>query len=293
MALTKPLYFKAIEGCYNSNNILFEELSELLLSWAADLLEDNYLDALTNGYAKFVNDVNRSQIKYEKRRRYENKSYSEVYRQVYNNPTYMSLYHWGVFTITFAWEHHLKIYKYFIEDFAGCLGKNRGKALDLGSGSGVWSLLLLSHKPNWLVEGIDISTYSVNMANNLARAAKLSERSKFIVDNALTHSLPQKADAVISCFLLEHLEDPQNLFLNASNNLIDGGYAFVTAALTAAEIDHIYEFRKESTLVNMAEDYGFRVISFRSESPKNHPRENYFLPRSMALILQKKVNDIW
>jgi hypothetical protein len=67
----------------------------------------------------------------------------------------------------------------------------------------------------------------------------------------------------------------------------------MSTALTAAEVDHIFEFSRESELVAMAEKCGFRVVSMLSESPKAHPRTSYFLPRSMALVLRKRGNPIW
>jgi 2-polyprenyl-3-methyl-5-hydroxy-6-metoxy-1,4-benzoquinol methylase len=289
---THPLYSKAIQNCYANNGEAFTDLAEIMLGWAEALLGREYLEILSSGYIHFVNDVNRSQFEYELDRKYKNKSYEEVYTSVYNNDSYMALYHWGVFTTTFAWEHHLRLYQYFVEHFKNRLGGS-GNILDLGSGSGIWSLLTLRNKKNWRSTGVDISGYAVDMAKQLSLASGHSNATSFIVDDALEYKTQDKYDAIISCFLLEHLEEPGKLFRNAASNLNDGGYAFITAALTAAEIDHIFEFRNESDLVMLAEESGFRVISMLSESPRSHPRKSMFLPRSMAIVLQKKMNDIW
>jgi hypothetical protein len=92
---------------------------------------------------------------------------------------------------------------------------------------------------------------------------------------------------------MEHLEEPQLLLQNMASNLETRGYAFITAALTAAEVDHISEFRHESEIVSMAEEAGFRVFSMYSAAPLSHPDSHRFLPRSLALVLQKRKNDIW
>jgi len=292
MEASYPLFAKSIVKNFAANSKAFEDLAEDMLLWAKAQLGEDYLNILARGYIHFVNDVNRSQLQYEKNRNYVSKSYAEVYAGVYGNAAYMQHYHWGVFTTTFAWEHHLKIYKYFVEQFVGHLSE-RGELLDLGSGSGIWSLLLLKNKRSWSSTGIDISEFSVNTAIQLSAAGGFPAQAKFIVGDALKYRLGKKADAVISCFLLEHLEEPEKLFINVADNLDEGGYAFVTAALTAAEIDHIFEFRRESELVRLAENSGFRVVSLLSESPKTHPREYYFLPRSMAMVLRKRGNAIW
>jgi hypothetical protein len=66
-----------------------------------------------------------------------------------------------------------------------------------------------------------------------------------------------------------------------------GGRAFVTGALTAAQIDHIYEFRHESELVQMAELTGLRVLQTCSTNPRRTLPRARFVPRSMALLLEK------
>ena len=98
---------------------------------------------------------------------------------------------------------------------------------------------------------------------------------------------------------MEHLEKPQLLLQNMASNLFPREYAFIIAALTAAEIDHIYEFRRESEVISMAEEAGFRVISMYSSAPSPRVLQAFnanshrFLPRSLALVLQKRKNDIW
>jgi 2-polyprenyl-3-methyl-5-hydroxy-6-metoxy-1,4-benzoquinol methylase len=288
----KKIFYKELKFNADKNNVLFNELGTLMLGWAKNFLGDNYITTLIDGYASFVLDVNRSQLKYEMNKKYINKTYEDVYRSVYNNPAHMELYHWGVFLTTFAWEHHLRIFDFFIKQFLINLNEN-GKVLDLGSGSGIWSLLLLQNFKNWTSTGIDISETSVNTARKMADVNGFEGRAVFLENNALTYLENQKFNAVISAFLLEHLEDPREIFSNISSNLEPHGYAFVTGALTAAEVDHIYEFRRESEIIRMAEDAGLRLVSCLSSAPRSHPTDMYFLPRSMAMVFQKRNNEIW
>jgi len=194
--------------------------------------------------------------------------------------------------INFAWDHHLRIYRFFRDEFVGRLGE-QGHLLDLGCGSGIWGMMALKNRPNWTLQGIDISETSVELTSQMATATGYAERATYSVGDALVHSEPEPADAGISCFLLEHLEAPQALLDNLAANLKPRSYAFVTGALTAAEVDHIAEFRRESELVDMAEKAGFRVVSMISASPSVYPEQMNFVPRSMAMVLQKRANDIW
>ena len=288
------LFWPSVKRNREHNPLLFDELGSLMINWAKKYLgSEEYKDILIKGYKSFVSDVGKSQMEYEKRGAYQNKSYAEVYNSVYNNSEHMQLYHWGVYVTTFAWEHHLRIYSFFKEYFLPLLIEEKGSLLELGSGSGIWGLLFLTKLSNWNVVGVDISESSVGIANKMREVTGLSQKTVYKVDDALSFASEKKYDAAISCFLLEHIENPERLFQNISNNINPGGYAFVTGALTAAEVDHITEFKYESQIVKMAEDAGFRVIGTYSASPSPYPINYKFLPRSMALIIQKRRNEIW
>ena len=102
-----------------------------------------------------------------------------------------------------------------------------------------------------------------------------------------------QAQACICCFLVEHLEQPTELFTAMGHVTKPGALVFFTGALTAAQVDHIYEFRTESELIVLAEQSGFRVLESRSVAPARTLKKAKFLPRSIALILQKKSHALW
>jgi hypothetical protein len=89
------------------------------------------------------------------------------------------------------------------------------------------------------------------------------------------------------------LEQPEKLFAVLRHLLRPGGQAFLTGALTAAQVDHIYEFRYESELVKMAEDAGLRVTDTFSGAPRRTLPNARFLPRSMLLVMRRRRNDIY
>jgi 2-polyprenyl-3-methyl-5-hydroxy-6-metoxy-1,4-benzoquinol methylase len=288
-----PLYAPQIIKCYQNNSEDFSKLSEKMLQWGECYLGDNLFSSLIKGYSAFVSNVNRSQMQYEIKGSYEFSSYDEVFSKVYDNNAFMEHYHWGVYLTTFAWEHHLKLYNFFVQQFIKYLPSEPKTAIDLGAGSGIWSMLLADSFKNMTMQAVDISETSVNHATALIKVNKMAEQIKVRLDDALTFKLDEPGEIGISCFLIEHLESPEQLLLNLASNIKDNGYAFVTAALTAAEIDHIFEIRHESELILMAEKAGFRVISSFSSSPSSYPEKMNFLPRSMAMVLQKKHNPIW
>jgi len=283
----------AIQNTRLNQQESFEELTKIMLTWAENHLGESWTKILVDGYLYMLMDVNRSQIEYECRGKYLNKSYDDVFDSVYNDPKFMDLYHWGVFVCTFAWEHHVKIYNLYRKSFLPSLDLRGGRLLDLGCGSGIWSFLTTHFLPQWTSQGIDISKKSVELSTAMAESSGLSSKVQFKACDALSFKGSEKYNAAISCFVMEHLEDPQLLLQNMASNLEARGHAFITAALTAAEVDHISEFRRESEIVSMAEKAGFRIISLYSSAPPCHPDSQRFLPRALGLVLQKRKNDIW
>src|ERR1700741_3418971 len=88
------LFWGSLEKNYTENTHLFEELGSLMIDWAVNYLgHEQYFEKLAKGYKYFVIDVNKSQIEYEKRGAYKNKSYEDVYKSVYNNANHMQFYH--------------------------------------------------------------------------------------------------------------------------------------------------------------------------------------------------------
>lgn len=292
-----PVFAKSIITCHNNRPDLFKELAEPILTWVEKYLgPEKYCESLAKGYTMFMLDIIKATNQYEKTGSYECKSFEEVAEITYKSREFMDFYHWAVVASTFAWEHHLSLYKYFRDNFFIYVTENEiTKIIDLGCGSGLWHLLLKNnmHSSQLTINAIDISNTSIEYAKNMAKAANLDSNINYHCCNALDFRDSSLNNLAISCFVLEHLEKPNLLFKSLYDNLLPAGYAFVTAAITAPEIDHIYEFRAESTVIKMAEDEGFRMISSKVFFPNNYPKDHKFLPRSMGVVLQKKQGQIW
>jgi SAM-dependent methyltransferase len=290
-----PAFAKAAERAFGEEPGLFRELAEPMLEWAEALLGPEHERVLLDGYAEFVVDVNRCQWHYERSGRYAHQRYAEVFEATYNDPAFMESYHWGVYATTFLWRHHLEIYRLFRDSFLARLarGAGAGRLLDLGCGSGIWHLLFLRRLPAWQATAVDISETSIATARGMAEAIGRPLQIRHVLQDALTFQVEEPLEAAVSCFLMEHLERPQDLLCRLAQSLIPGGLAFVTCALTAAETDHIFEMRRESEPIELAEAAGFRVLACVSAAPDDTPAERRFLPRSMALVLQRRRGEIW
>ncbi len=288
-------FFREFERTRLAAPEAMERLATPMLEWAQSALGDEYPDRLIEGYCEFVMDVNRAQRNYEQQRNYEHGTFAEVFEKAYSNDEFMDLYHWGVYCSTFVWLHHLKIFKFFESNFLPLLQtrSENGVLLDLGAGSGIWHLLALDRLPKWRVKAVDISARSIELSTRMAEGLPFAGRIEQIRADATQWSETEQMDAGISCFLLEHLERPHELLEALARSLKPGAHAFVTGALTAAELDHIYEFQRESEVILLLEFAGFRVKHMYSAEPETKVAGSYYLPRSLALVVQKRQNNIW
>ena len=271
----------------------FERIAEMYLQWAIEARGAEGIAKCADAFARFSASVNLAQARYEKSGHYEHKTYAQCYDTVYAD-TSMADYLWGVYLTTFLWAHHFELNLMYEDRFLDYLPDDV-ELVEIAPGHGGWGIWALHALPKATLRGYDISPSSIEIASSIADAAGMTERASYFEQDGL--ALPtetiESADACICCFLVEHLEEPQRLFASIKRVLRPGARAFVTGALTAAQVDHIYEFRRESELLRLAEDSGLRVVESRSAVPRRALRNATFVPRSMAMIVENKLPKRW
>lgn len=272
----------------------FAQVAELYLKWLLEARGAGGIEAAVDAFAQFSTDVNMAQARYERDGAYANKTFEEVYKDHYSDSEAMDGYLWGIYLTNFLWAHHFRIMQFFQDRFMPRLDAD-AHLVEVAPGHGGWGVWALAHMPGATLEGYDISPQSIEIADSVAKAAGVADRAKYVEKNALDLAEIEagSADGCICSFLVEHLEDPQHLYKVLSHLLKPGGMAFITGALTAAQVDHIYEYRYESELVKMCENAGLRVLETLSANPLRTLPKAKFMPRSMALLVQKRKNEIY
>lgn len=266
----------------------FDQVAEQFLGWGQRAGGRTKLADMVDAFAQFSNDVAYAQAHYEARGEYENQSFEEVNQAVYSQREVMDDYLWGVYLTNFLWAHHLEITLFFRDRFLPRIPE-AGRILEFAPGHGGWGLSALAALPEASLCAYDISPSSIAIASAISEAAGMSQRASYTEQNALDpKGIESEAfEAGICCFLLEHLEQPGQLVAQMARALRPGHAAFLTGGLTAAQIDHIYEFKRESELVTLCENEGLRVLETFSANPRRQLPKARYIPRSMALIVEK------
>ncbi len=289
-----PRSLRGVEEARAVSPARFDEMAEMFLTWLVRARGEGGIPLAADAFVRFTTDVNLAQARYEADGHYANKSFAEVYADHYSHNEIMADYLWGIYLTNFLWAHHTEISIFYHDYFLARLSPSAALT-EIAPGHGGWGAWALKVLPQARLQGFDISTASVEIAASVAQAAGCGDRAAYTEKDALDLSqMPaESADALICSFLIEHLERPDQLFAVTRHLLKPRCLAFLTAALTAAQVDHIYEFRHESELVRQCEEHGLRALATLSAGPKRTLRNAQFLPRSMALVVQKRINDIF
>ena len=260
---------------------------EECLKWLVKAHGEEVLVQLADGYAFYTLEVNLAQQNYEKRGHYEYATFAEANARVYQQSEYMRDYYCGVFAILFGWSHYVELIDFFLGRFVAKLPP--GNLIEIAPGHGAWGVLAVTNQEGLTLEGWDISPTSIELAPKMAEGAGVGDRCKYQLGDAtkIEHS-SGRYDAAICSFMLEHLEEPGQFLIDFTPSLRSGALAFVTLALTAAQTDHIYEFKHESEGILFAEAAGFELLECRVARPQRLVPGARFVPRVQAMILRKK-----
>lgn len=264
-------------------------------AWATsfgELLERLYAGetAVTDavqGYGAFAMDAMRRQKRFERDRRYAARSYAEAAAEVYHNDEHMRRqYLPGLLLSHYLWAHHVQQVQYFEGFFVPWL-KQHGvtRFAEVGVGTGLYSRLLLQHLPEARGTGLDISPMSLQFTQAHVAGYGYADRYRALNHDILQAPLPDRCPAVVCVEVLEHLEDPTAMLRGLRDLCTPDGRLFVTAALNAADADHIHLYRKPEDVVAQVEAAGLHVEHCFHAHAYAPPAPGVPVPSALAMVL--------
>lgn len=248
----------------------------------------NDLEKALQAFIKFSIEFLVLQSKLNKDRHYLYSSFNEVNQAVYQAKGMEEYYLDGQLLSQIFWPNHYKMVQYFKELHSSVLPS--AIILDVPAGGGIYSYAIAKNFSYNKFLSVDISPYSVAYTKDLLRYANLETRNLSVEVRDVYMMKDQNAYDFISCGeLLEHLECPEDLLSQFLLMLKDDGILFLTTAIWAANIDHIYLFRNVKEVREMIK----RFFSIKSElilpvSLEDFQEDMHEVPINYACILQKK-----
>jgi 2-polyprenyl-3-methyl-5-hydroxy-6-metoxy-1,4-benzoquinol methylase len=259
------------------------------MSEVDDLLSRLYPDAdslvaAVRGYAAFAMDGMRRQMRFERELVYPQRTYDEARAEVYDNLAYMHReYLPGLLLSHLLWPHHVRMLRFFRSAFVGADGLSRHQFVEVGVGTGIYSRMTLQDTA-WTGTGLDISPASLEYAERHIRAFDVSDRYRTAAADVITTDLGV-FDRVICVEVLEHLDDPSAMLGALRRTLRPGGRGFITAAVNAANADHIHLYRHPIEVEGQLRDAGFHVEEAFSASAYPPPRPGVPVPVAAAFVV--------
>jgi hypothetical protein len=263
--------------------------------WEADLaalLERLYPDdvALADavaGYGAFAMDAMRRQKRFEQTLRYPATTYAEATTEVYHNDDYMRRqYLPGLLLSHLLWPHHYQQLRYFRGFFLPWLRRSDVDAFaEVGVGTGLYSRLSLQADANLQGAGFDISPMSLQFTRTHVEAFGLGARYTTLRHDILSTAAPRRFPAVLCIEVLEHLEDPVAMLRALRALCQDHGRLFVTAALNAANADHIHLYRDPQAVYAQVEAAGLHLVHSFFAQAHAPERPGLPVPSALAMVL--------
>jgi len=238
------------------------------------------------GYAAFAVDSMRRQRRFESAREYPAKTFAEAAEEVYLNDEYMhTQYLPGLLLSHYLWSHHYLQLQYFEHFFLPSLAAQaQPRFAEVGIGTGVYSRIALQVVPAAQGFGYDLSPVSVRFTRAHLEAFGLLGRYDTGLRNVIEQPPEDQVSHVICVEVLEHLEDPVALLRGLKNMTTPDGKLFITAALNAANADHIYLYRNAEEVLVQAEEAGLHVEQYFFANAYPAPKRGVPVPSAMAMV---------
>lgn len=257
-----PNYADVWEGTRNEFGAAWEEEFNTSVAALFGRNPESWNEAI-DGYAEFCTDALRAQIYFERKGEYKASSYAAIAEQCYHNPDFMlRCYLPGMFLSHFVWPHHHRMLRYFRKLMANLTDVRTFS--EVGTGCGMYSKEALALLPEARGVGYDISSHSLSFTTRVVGAFGFADRYRTEVRDIIADT-PEPADFVICQEVLEHLENPAEFVRSLFDMTKPGGRAYISAAINAGHVDHIYLYRNPDEVLKHLTDAGFDIIDSRAE----------------------------
>lgn len=146
--------------------------------------------------------------------------------------------------------HRFEIYKYF-RKIVSNYTKVTDKCLEIGTGSGI--------DTHFMAEKMIVDTYDINSySKKCLELFETNERINF-TESIYNFGDKEKYNFVVLNEILEHVEKPMEYLNGTRFVLAKNGHAFLTFAIRAPQIDHIYHYRNKEEALEQINRAGLSV----------------------------------
>lgn len=195
--------------------------------------------------------------------------------------------------------------RYFFDALVAALGGSLAgrRVLDLGCGSGFWSLAALAAGAEFVL-GLDSESSCIAQANLVFEASGIdASRYRFEQADVFAHELSERFDVVLCLALMHHVARPVELFarmsgVGAEMIVIETELARSTSSMFAvsslparkAAAHRVVLIPSRGALVDLAADYGYSALALERNMTDYTGMKDYRSQRRLAFLCTKDGN---
>lgn len=201
-----------------------------------------------------------------------------------NGPDYL----WGLYFSEIFWKIHHNFTNFCLNHFMTNV-PSTGKILEVPTGTGFFLCEFLKRNSTWSGVGVDLADSSMKFSKSLFEVNNVPKNSyQLLKMNFHDIDSTVKYDRILCGEFLEHLEDPLQALKKLKSLLTKDGKIFVTAAVWAAHIDHIFLYKSAEEVREHIKEAGLSIenelVQAVFEKDESDP-EKEKIPVSYAAIL--------
>jgi len=201
------------------------------------------------------------QRKLERSGQYLYRTFLEVEEQVYNDPERKRAgapYMWALYFSQVFWITHGRVWQFFLDEFA-TQARGVGGVLEVPSGNGLFLAHFLLQNPNWSGLAVDLSDTAIEFATEVLSLNGVRARAEVKKEDFFRLESADGFDRIVCGEFLEHVEDPFSVLRRLNELLAADGRLFLTVAVWAANIDHIYLYESAEQVRDHIRASGFEI----------------------------------
>jgi SAM-dependent methyltransferase len=148
----------------------------------------------------------------------------------------------------------------FVMEIAGLMEGEHVHVADLGCGPGVVLCKILTRKPSWTGQGLDISRPATNYAIKLAEYKKIGDRARFSVGDLTNLPYPDSSfDLVVASEALEHVPEIQTALKELGRVLRPRGKVVFTVPLESHTALHVHCLTGPDDVRRLCDEAGLAI----------------------------------
>ena len=259
-----PSQAKKITAAWRKHPQMAEQLQQFLLQYRPVLHDLSMPETeLAESYLTMLEDVLNARLEFMRSGSYCCPNFATAQANVYQDRRRMTGYMLGLAVSYFLWPHHFALLSYYKECLANL--PKRPRCLEIGSGHGLFSAVLLQQCSDWrTLDIVDISPASLAMTQSILRQIAPGARQAdltFLLADVTGIENSGGYDWVTMGEVLEHVEDPLRLLQGVRKLLAPGGRLFATTCSNSPAVDHVYHFRTVEEIRQLCRQAGLRIVS--------------------------------